>query len=528
MKKFVITVSMILCLFTACAVMITYAGIRKAKQESGENSLQETTPTEVPTEMSVTVVPSPTLIPAEQGIDIYGTYDENDLLIRTQLAFREDDVEIKIPQLEGLKNTEIQEKINRDMFNSIGKVLREFPFASYGEYYVRGNFANVISICFYIGDGERYDQVYLNYNLATGERLTLEDLFLKDADITQCVRSAFYNMLALRNTYDMEGNFNEMVSPDENEVYKLVKCYMNSEEQEFAFSPSEIFFYYEDYVATLSMLEVAEQIAVYSRFETEESLFVRDDIGYESVFTCADTQYEPFKKIEYGYLEPNFWYDITIWESYLDEEFTGEKREQYLAAEEAFYASAEERIEEYRAVAKSNPDKFYILLLKPNAYLLNLSGRYSNVAEFNERYDIYEMPMEVFETTYRDKLIAAYRYTYFAMAGGAYLEWEEGDGAIWQMVEHNMTYNYIIGKELTELEEVFQKDSGYMDVIRSRTRDTLNWRGEYSQAELSALVNSLECRLAGTGVYVTIPSLNDFYLYVFFGEFEESMLKIFD
>ena len=107
MKKFVITVSMILCLFTACAVMITYAGIRKAKQESGENSLQETTPTEVPTEMSVTVMPSPTLIPAEQGIDIYGTYDENDLLIRTQLAFREDDVEIKIPQLEGLKNTEI-------------------------------------------------------------------------------------------------------------------------------------------------------------------------------------------------------------------------------------------------------------------------------------------------------------------------------------------------------------------------------------------------------------------------------------
>ena len=528
MKKFVVTVSLILCLFTVCSVAVTYAGIRKVKQEREENSLQVTMPTEAPTEVPVTSTPSPTPAPAEQGIDLYGTYDENDLLIRTQLAFREDDVEIKIPQLDGLKNTEIQEKINQDIFNRIGNLLREYPLAGYGEYYVRGNFANVISICFYTGDGERYDQVYLNYNLATGEQLNLEDLFLKDADITQCVRSAFYDMLALRNTYDMEGNFNEMVSPDENELYKLVKCYMNSEEQEFSFTPAEILFYYEDHVATLSMLEIAEQIAVYSRFLTEESLFVRDDIGYDNIFTCADTQYEPFHKIEYGYSEPNFWYDITIWESYLEDDFTGEKREQFMAAEEAFYVSVEKKIEEYKEVAKSNPDKFYILLLKPNAYLLNLSGKYSNVAEFNNRYDLYEMPMEVYETTYRDKLIAAYRYTYFAMAGGAFLEWEEGDGANRQMVEHSMTYNYVAGKELTELEEVFRKGSGYMDVIRSQTWDALSWRGEHSWGEISAMVDTLECRLAGTGVYVTIPSLDDFYLYIFFGEFDESMLKIFD
>ena len=118
MKKFVVTVSVILCLFTVCSVAVTYAGIRKAKQEREEKSLQETMPTEAPTGVLVTSTPSPTPTPAEQGIDLYGTYDENDLLIRTQLAFREDDVEIKIPQLDGLKNTEIQEKINQDIFFS--------------------------------------------------------------------------------------------------------------------------------------------------------------------------------------------------------------------------------------------------------------------------------------------------------------------------------------------------------------------------------------------------------------------------
>ncbi|MBP3594940.1 MAG: hypothetical protein J6J44_10460 [Lachnospiraceae bacterium] len=528
MKKFVITVSLMLCLFTICAVAVTYTGIQKAKQESKDNSSQVTIPAEVPTKVQATPTPSPTPTPAEQGIDLYGTYDENDLMIQTLLAPRTDDIEIEIPQIEGLKDLEVQEKINQDMYNRIGILLRAYPEINYGSFYVRGNFANVLSISYHMGGGDRYDQLFLNYNLATGERLTLEDLFLKDADITQCVRRAFYDMLALRDTYDMEGNFNEMVSPDENEVYKLVKGYMNNEEQEFVFSPAEIHFYYEDYVATLSMLEEAEQIAVYSRFATEESLFVRDDIGFDNIFTCADTQYEPFQKIEYGYLEPNFWYDITIWESYLEDDFTGEKREKYLAAEEAFYASAEERIEEYREVAKNNPDKFYILLLKPNAYLLNWSGKYPNIAEFNERYDIYEMPMEVYEATYRDKLIAAYRYTYFAMAGGAYLEWEEGDGATRQMIEHSMTYNYIAGKELTELEEVFHKYSGYMDVIRSKTWDTLAWRGDYSWGEISALVDTLECRLEGSGVYVTIPSIEGFYLYVFFSEFDDSMMKIFD
>ena len=528
MKKFVVTVSLVLCLFTVCSVAVTYAGIRKAKQERGENSLQETTPTEAPFEVPVTSTPGPTPTPAERGIDLYGTYDENDLVIRTQLAFREDDVEIKIPQLDGLKNTEIQEKINQDIFNRIGKLLREYPLAGYGEYYVRGNFANVVSICFYTGDGDRYDQLFLNYNLVNGERLTLEDLFLKDADIIQCVRSAFYDMLALRDTYDMEGNFNEMVSPDENEVYKLVKGYMNSEEQEFAFSPAEIFFYYEDYVATLSMLEVAEQIAVYSRFATEESLFVRDDIGYENIFTCADTQYEPFQKIEYGYLEPNFWYDITIWNTYMDNYFEGEKLEKYLATEEKFFASTEQKIEEYRELAKNNPNTFYMLFLKPSASLYYQSGKYSNVVEFNEQVMLYEMPMEVYEATYRDKLIATYRYVYFAMAGGAYLEWEEGDGAAQQTFESSKTYNYITGEEVTELEDVFHKDSGYMDVIKSRTRDTLAWRTEYSWSEIARLADTIQCRLDGISVYVTIPSIEDFYFRVYFGEFDESMLKIFD
>jgi len=523
LKKFVLKVCLMLCLFAVCSVAITYVGIKKAKQESKENSWQEMSPTEVPANVSVT----PTTI-AEQGIDLYGTYDENDLLIQTMLAPREDDLEIEIPQIDGLKDLGIQEKINRDIFNRVGSLLREYPKASYGNYVVRGNFANVLSVSYHIGDGTRYDQLYLNYNLVTGERLELEDLFLKDADITQCVRRAFYDMLSLENIYDMEWGADTAVSPDEYQVYKLVKSYMESEEHQFMFTPAEICFYYDDYSATLRMVDEADQIAVYSRFLTEETIFARDDIGYDNVFTCAETQYDAFQKIEYGYLEPNLWYDITIWNTYMESDFTGEKLEKYLALEEKFFMSAEQKIEEYRELAKINPDKFYMVFLRPQASLFYGSGRYSNVAEFAEQVTVYEMPMEVYEATYRDKLIAAYRYAYFAMAGGAYLEWTEGDGATKQMFESCKTYNYMTGEEVTELSDVFHEGSGYENVIRNKTRETLAWKTEYSWSEISALLDTLQYRLDGISVYVTIPSLDDFYLRVYFGEFEDAMLKLFD
>lgn len=512
MKQLIQRMFIVLCLFAVCAIAVTYASIQHAKEEKKVASTQDVTPTG----------------PIEVGIDLYGTYDQNDLLIQSVTETRQN-AEIQIPQIEGLKDLEVQGKVNQDIYSRVQELLKEYPAVGYGEYYVRANFANVISISYHVGDGNKYEQLPLNYNLVTGERLMLEDLFLKDADITQCVRSAFYNMLTLYNQYDVEGNYQEVVSPDENQLYKYVKGYLSSEEQSFVFSPSEIYFNYDsDYSATLRMVDVADQIAIYSRYMTEESLFTRDDIGYKNIFTCADGQYSAFKKIEYGYLEPNFWYDITIWNTYLENDFTGEKLERYLALEEEFYASMEQKVEEYRIIAKNNPDKFYMLFLKPTAHVYYWSGGYSDVAELNESVELYEMPMEVYETTYRDKLIDTYRYVYFAMRGGAYLEWSEDDGATRQTFDENKIYNYITGEELTRLEDVFHEDSGYEDIIRSRTRETLAWGTEYSWSEISALVDTLQYRLDGASVYVTIPSMEDFYFRVFFGEFENSMLKIFD
>lgn len=550
MKKLMQRMILIVGLFAVCAVAVTYAGIWHAKKVSKESSSQNPALTFAPTTAPVKVSIAPTLaaeqpmvtpmlkepsvVLGETGIDLYGTYDENDLLVQTVLEPWQDNVELQIPQIDGLKDTEIERKINQDIYNRVKALLTEYSKVNYGNYYVRGNFANVISISYHMGGGGRDDQLYLNYNLVTGERLELKDLFLKDADIIQCVRRAFYDMLAQKKIYseDMDWTPDVAVSPDENQVYKLVKGYMESEEYQFMFTPSEICFYYKDYVATLHMVDEADQIAVYSRFMTEESIFERDDIGFKNAFTCANTNYDCFEKIEYGYLEPNFWYDVTIWNdyNYMEKQLETEKRERYLAVEKMYYDSMNQKIAEYREIAKNNPDKFYMLFLKPNTYVHCSydSGQYANIVECNANGTIYEMPMEVYEATYRDRLIEAYRYVYFAMAGGAYVDWEEGDGASRQNFDDTKVYNYITGEEVTELDDIFHKDSGYMDIVRDRTSDELARKTEYASAEISALVDTLECGLDGIRVYVTIPSLKDFYCRLVLGEFEDNMLKIFD
>ena len=108
------------------------------------------------------------------------------------------------------------------------------------------------------------------------------------------------------------------------------------------------------------------------------------------------------------------------------------------------------------------------------------------------------------------------------------MDWEEGDGASRQNFDDTKVYNYITGEEVTELDDIFHKDSGYMDIVRDRTSDELARKTEYASAEISALVDTLECRLDGIRVYVTIPSLKDFYCRLVLGEFEDNMLKIFD
>ena len=493
-------------LFLVAAVGITYFSIQKANNGTGT-------------------------VTAEEGIDLYGTYDENDLLLE-EVVETYNGIEIKIPKISGLKDKAVQDKVNGEIYAKCHDLLERFDDVNYAVYTKRANFGNVLSVSFYVGSDAGYEQIYMNYELVQGHELHLEDLFMKDTDITDIVRKAFYQSFVKDGVYVSESR---IVSPNENELYRAVKGYMENDTPAFAFSPAEISFYYKDYVASVRMIDIADSISIYTKYMTDESIFEKDDIGYDNIFTCADTQYGAFDLIDYGYLEPNFWFDVTagqLWTEGIDEE----KLKVFNTFKDEMYEVAYDKVEEYRKIAKDNPDTFYILLAKPNLSLYMDQDYYngewtysaSNVAAVGENYQIYEMPMSLYESTYKDRIIDTYRYIYFAMRGGAFFDtYYDTDGAEVIHINETKLYNYYTKEQLTDFDDVFYENSGYMKIVEDKTKEFLGYQG-FSVDNIDRLMETAEYELEGTNVVAYIPSVPDFQVSIYFDEFDKGMLKVFD
>lgn len=465
----------------------------------------------------------------EQTIDLNATYDQNDLLVEHTVEIH-NGVEVEIPEIKGLRNTSVQDKINGDIYQRAVGAINNFGEVRYANYYTYANFANVISIGFYMGNDDFNDRIFFNYNLVDGSRLKLEDLFVKDADVLAIVRSAFYNSLAMYGEYEYDGETSYIASPDENTVYKVVKAYMSGDE-DFAFSPSEIYFYEGDYTADVSMIDIYDKITVYSKYLTGKSLYTGEYEGFKNLFTCSDGNYDTFDKIEYGYMGENLWYDITMWKEYIDEDFDKSKAEKLSRFREDVYRREYDAFEEYKLTAQKNPDKFYIVLIKPHVTMYAHSNyendewvcSYSDMAAVYSTTQVFEMPISLYETVYKDKITESYRYRYFAMRGGMYLDTDETDGAVFTETDSYTLYNYMTGEELTELTDVFYPDSNYMDIIEEELEYRLNDEGYYGYG-----IDDATLTIRGTAVNAAIPDLDNFSTDIYFGMFDKESMKLFN
>ena len=524
MNKQIKIVLIVLVIFTLASVGVTYTLIRN----STSNVYKENTNNQ---EINV-----------EKGIDLYGTYDENDLLINDLIETFSGE-EIKIPQIEGLKNKQIEEKINQDIYsgclNYIEKNATKFVDFSqmYTSYDVMSNFSNIISINYYMNVNT---YLHLNYNLLTGERLKLEDIFVKDADILEIVRDAYRERLS-NYSYSFEFIDDDGVAIfDENELYKIVKGYMNTSEKDFMLSPSEIYFYSNDSGASVKLIDIADKISIYTKYLTNESIYESNDIGRKNIFTLVETNYDLFDIIDYGYLEDNFWYDVTVSKMYFpDGQVPNEKMEKFNAYAKTLTNEAYEKVNEYREKAKNNPDKFYILICTPNVSMYN-DGKYengewfytySNMAISNLNTKVYEMPIEMYINEYKDKIIEGYRNNYFVMRGGMYYvveEPESGDSVTYEKIEAQRKYNYITNREIKDLSEIFNEDVNYMEILEEMVRKEIKERYERSESEIEELLKSAKYDFQGWNIKVDIPQIEYFSLNIYLEAFDKTTLNIFD
>lgn len=518
MKKWICALVAVTLAFSAAAVGLTYHLIEKHKTPPAAPPMTDTPP-----------------VTEHRGIDLYGTYDENDLLY-TDEAVTYKGVEITIPHIAGLKDKTVEERVNRQMEEKIYAMLDSFTQVTYASGNLSANFGNVISIGFSAGHAEGYGRLFLNYDLVTGRELRLEDLFYEDTDTLSLVREAFYETLSLQDY-----RYGEAVSPNENQLYKLVKTYMQAENPAFTFTPADVFFYSGEYSAEVSFMDIYEQVSIYERFLTENSIFADDNIGFDNIFTCADaTQFRHFKHMDFGTKGENLWYDVSMMSDWLPTDLTPAQLAQVDAASQALFTEIYADLDIRAQEAAAHPDTFYILLYKPGYNVLSRSKYVNNTWLYTPAHametawnlEVYEVPMELYETVYRDRLIAAYRYQYFFMAGGAWIDryQDEADAAYYTRIENMRLVDLRNGEALT-LETVFRPGADYAFHVRNEIihRLTNGWSGEvYAAHRAIELAQTAEIYLSGGTVRAKIPALPDFDLWYSLSEFPEDMTTIFN
>ena len=508
----------LLLVFALLAVGTTYACIQRTL---GEPLLPQK-------EEAVEIIP-------EAGIDLNGTYDQNHLEFMEVVEII-GEAELTYPQIDGLKNAEVETLVN-DTISATAEnlkqgILNRGTNISYMTYQVYGSFSNVLSIVLFISDEgyENHETAYLNFNLNDGSRLQLEDLFGAQADLLGIVRSAYYRNLTTNNL--TAEYWESLQSPDEQLLYKTVTGYMAESEKAFFFTPTDIHLVGDVYSASVHMQEHADDITVYHKYLSAESLFERDDVGINDVFTCAEMP-QGYDHRSIGYLEENFFYDIGLSEFYMSDYVSEEMQGQCLAFVEGRMAALMDEVQQVRQLAKENPDQMYVLFICPYGNIYSHSeyvdgywqGTASYAVSFNELCKLYEMPKALYDSKYHARLVEAYRNNpYYVLMGG--LENAIDDDVQRTVREGEKLYRYDSGEELT-LDTLFVEGFDYAAAVYDYTVNHLVRYDGYAYEDAEIAAQGLSYKLAGSGLQITVPNeMMDDYIWLSLDEFDPSALTI--
>lgn len=338
------------------------------------------------------------------GIDLKGTYNQNDLIIEEKSITLEK-IEIRYLQIRGLKNKTVEEKINKEIqqialncYKEEIKDLNEVININVSMWEA-SNFANTISFeLTYVAkiddDDDGFYQGYkgINYDLNTGEKITFDKIFTSDAPIENVLRQgSYYALLANRTEDSLAGDL--IVSHYENiedEVVEFMNLYKNGKIKEFSYTPLHINLYYkDDQILTFNMKDFAEYIAIYNRYLTEESLYETDNIGIKNIYTLTRRYNNVYYYTNYQN-EKNYFIDISIdFQSADTDEFAKQLIKDKIV-------DIEKEIEKVKQKVSQAPNKFYILNYHISVYTGEESSMNMKLTNCSERGNTYLMTVEEF------------------------------------------------------------------------------------------------------------------------------------
>lgn len=383
-KVISVTIFSIICL-AITAILIVYQSIEIEEKNAGEIS-KETK------EKDVT------------GIDLNGTYNQNDLIIKEKSVTLEK-VEIRYYQISGLKNKGVENKINKEIeqlalncYKDKVKNLNEVVNIQISMWEA-SNFADTISfeLSYYAKIDNDDDDFYqgtqgLNYDLNTGEKITIDKVFTSDAPIENVLRkSAYYSLIENHVEESLAGDLTVLDYGNiEDDIAEIIYAYKSGKITEFYYTPREIYMFHDDRTITIDMKDYSEYIAIYNRYLSKESLYENDNIGIKNIYTLARRYKDVFYYENYQN-ENNYFIDISIdFQSAESDEFAKRIVDDKIV-------EIEKEIEKVKQKVSENPDNFYILNYYISVYTGEEWSLQQTLTNYSERGNTYEMTVHDFE-----------------------------------------------------------------------------------------------------------------------------------
>jgi len=422
-KKLILRRILFIIIFLLVSVGVTYYLILNAKTDKDEV---------IDSEKKTDIVSdSKKEFKSEKTIDLDDLYNVNDLEIK---LYKETYQGIKIEyyQIDGLKNNSIQTKINYNLKNDLENAIDEaintrgvnvdncWAYST-----ISSSFANTISIYSYVysyGDEsnnyEKYFMKYVteNYDLTTGNKIKLNDIFIEDEDVPKRILSKIYNDVVssiseVEYNDSLEGtieNYNDI----EEEIFKLIYDYNEENEISFTFDEQRILLL--DYSANIMYKDNLDYITIYDKYKTNESIFDGTYSKLKDLPVLIKRQDADYTILEQG---DNYYIDISL---FLEGGVNNDK----------VYRTVKNMIDDYVKEIKQEAKSSNKFIIANRAYSIYESGEYDiNISEwvpdgdYNLNINSYkfEVTKSLFKSEIYDKIIDIFRTVCIEEMGGAYL-----------------------------------------------------------------------------------------------------------
>ena len=351
-KKLKTRTKVLIIVIVLCILLTTVLTILKIKsinenKNKGEEKIQEKVEDAFVTEETTKKKAEDAIYLCESFEE---TYNKNDLEIKT---VNEGDnpedysarkyTRISYVQISGLKDTNIQNKINNEIKELAHSMIKENSTGADSlNVSVKANYSNVLSLEFDKMSTKytKNDEVEtidnkikgLNYNLVTGEKLHLEDLFVSSAPIAAIVSDAAYNALAWDTNISFNMSEEELdkninmdrrdTSNYEDELLAIVNKYKNKKDNiEFCFTETKLFIY--DLVSdklissgrmSLNLMDYIQYLTIFKKYASSD-IYTSNDIGMKNIYVYTTplcsflSSKEDLKYITYGKLTSNLFID---------------------------------------------------------------------------------------------------------------------------------------------------------------------------------------------------------------------------